>query len=165
MASPQDCPCTYSVWNEPWECSESNLGEYKERIQKEDITTLLLAITQPALCQNVAGGNFIQSNGSTPPQFDEVGKVLADLVPSSVSVEITLDLSVVVRDEDGIDTVIGSCKKDNDTIWTNVTMSFSAELREQRYLHSARPLNFTLDADKGLMTWDVVYYASDPLGN
>jgi len=72
---------------------------------------------------------------------------------------------VVVRDEDGIDTVIGSYKKDNDTIWKNTTMSFYAELREQRYLYSARPLNFTLDADNRLMVWDVVYYASDTLGN
>ncbi len=72
---------------------------------------------------------------------------------------------MIVRDEDGFDTVIGSYKKDNDTIWTNVTMSFSAELREQRYRYSARPLNFTLDADNRLMLWDVVYYASDTLGN
>ncbi len=72
---------------------------------------------------------------------------------------------MIVRDEDGFDTVIGSYKKDNDTIWTNVTMSFSAELREQRYRYSARPLNFTLDADNRIMVWDVVYYASDTLGN
>ena len=126
---------------------------------------LLLAVTQLTLCQNVAGGNFIQSNGSTPPQFDEVGKRFADLVPSSIPVEITLHLSVVVRDEDGIDTVIGSYKKDNDTIWTNVTMSFSAELREQRYRYSAEPLNFTLDADNRNIVWDLLYYASDTLGN
>lgn len=91
--------------------------------------------------------------------------MFADLVPSSAPVEITLDLSVVVRDEDGIDTVIGSYRKDNDTIWTNVTMSFSHELREQRYRYSAEPLNFTLDADNRIMVWDVVYYASDTLGN
>jgi len=127
--------------------------------------TLLLAVTQLALCQNVAGGDFIQSDGSTPPQFYEVGERFADLLPSSVPVEITLHLSVVVRDEDGIDTVIGSYKKDNDTIWTNTTMSFYAELTEQRYLYSARPLNFTLDADNRIMVWDVVYYASDTLGN
>ncbi len=127
--------------------------------------TLLLAVTQLALCQNVAGGNFIQSNGSTPPQFDEVGHEFIDSVPSSVPLEFTLGLSVVVRDEDGIDTVIGSYKKDNDTIWTNTTMSIYAELIEQRYLYSARPLNFTLDADNRLMLWDVVYYASDTLGN
>ena len=84
---------------------------------------------------------------------------------SSVPVEITLGLSVVVRDEDGIDTVIGSYEKDNDTIWTNTTMSVSAELTEQRYSYSARPLNFTLDADNRLMVWDLVYYASDTLGN
>ena len=127
--------------------------------------TLLLAVTQLALCQNVAGGDFIQSDGSTPPQFYEVGERFADLLPSSVPVEMSLSLSVVVRDEDGIDTVIGSYKKDNDTIWTNTTMSFYAELTEQRYLYSARPLNFTLDADNRLMVWDVVYYASDTLGN
>jgi len=127
--------------------------------------TLLLAVTQLALCQNVAGGNFIQSNESTPPQFDEVGHMFADLIPSSVPVELTLRISVVVRDEDGIDTVIGSYKKDNDTIWTNTTMSFYAELPEQRYLYSASPLNFTLDADNRIMVWDVVYYASDTLGN
>ncbi len=127
--------------------------------------TLLLAVTQLALCQNVAGGDFTQSNGSTPPQFDEVGHMFADLIPSSVPVELTLRLSVVVRDEDGIDTVIGSYKQDNDTIWTNITMSVYAELSEQRYLYSARPLNFTLDADNRHMVWDVVYYASDTLGN
>ncbi len=127
--------------------------------------TLLLAVTQLALCQNVAGGAFIQSNGSSPPQFYEVGHEFADLLPSSVPVEIPLDLYVVVRDEDGIDTVIGSYKKDNDTIWTNATMSVSSELTEQRYSYSARPLNFTLDADNRLMVWDVVYYASDTLGN
>ena len=127
--------------------------------------TLLLAATQLALCQNAAGGNFIQSNGSTPPQFDEVGHMFFDWVPSSVPIESSLDMSVVVRDEDGIDTVIGSYKQDNDTIWTNVTMSFSAELREQRYRYSARPLNFTLDADNRNMVWDLVYYASDTLGN
>ena len=127
--------------------------------------TLLLAVTQLAFSQNVAGGSFIQSNGSTPPQFYEVGERFADLLPSSVPVEMSLSLSVVVRDEDGIDTVIGSYKKDNDTIWTNTTMSFYAELTEQRYLYSARPLNFTLDADNRLMVWDVVYYASDTLGN
>ena len=88
-----------------------------------------------------------------------------DLVPSSVPVEMSLSLSVVVRDEDGIDTVIGSYKKDNDTIWTNTTMSFYAELPEQRHLYSAEPLNFTLDADNRLMLWDVVFYASDTLGN
>ncbi len=75
---------------------------------------------------------------------------------SSVPVEISLDLSVIVRDEDGFDTVIGSYKKDNDTIWTNVTMSVSAELREQRYSYSARPLDFTLDTDNRLMVWVVV---------
>jgi len=139
--------------------------KFRKRLIWLITATLLLAVTQLALCQNVAGGNFIQSNGSTPPQFDEVGKRFADLVPSSVPVEITLDLYVIVRDEDGIDTVIGSYKKDNDTIWTNVTMSFYAELREQRYLYSARPLNFTLDADNRLMVWDVVYHSSDTLGN
>jgi len=44
-------------------------------------------------------------------------------------------------------------------------MSVSAELTEQRYSYSARPLNFTLDADNRLMVWDLVYYASDTLGN
>ena len=127
--------------------------------------TLLLAVTQLALCQNVAGENFIQSNGFTPPQFDEVGKRFVDLVPSSVPVEMTLDLYVIVRDEDGIDTVIGSYKKDNDTIWTNTTMSFYAELPEQRHLYSAEPLNFTLDADNRNIVWDLLYYASDSLGN
>ena len=126
---------------------------------------LLLAVTRLAFCQNVAGGNFIQSDGFTPPQFDEVGKRFVDSVPSSVPLEFTLDLYVVVRDEDGIDTVIGSYKKDNDTIWTNTTMALYAELTEQRYLYSAEPLNFTLDADNRLMLWDVVYYASDTLGN
>jgi hypothetical protein len=126
---------------------------------------LLLAVTQLTLCRNVAGGRFIQSNGSTPPQFYEVGKRFVDLVPSSVPVEITLDLSVVVSDEDGIGTVIGSYKKDNDTIWTNTTMSVYAELSEQRYFYSARPLNFTLDANNRVMVWDLVYYASDTLGN
>jgi hypothetical protein len=129
------------------------------------LATLMPAVTQSVLCQNLAGGDFIQSNGSTPPQFDEVGHMFADLIPSSVPVELTLRLSVVVRDEDGIDTVIGSYKKDNDTIWTNITMSFSRELREQRYRYSAEPLNFTLDADNRHMVWDVVYYASDTLGN
>ena len=88
-----------------------------------------------------------------------------DSVPSSVPLEFTLGLSVVVRDEDGIDAVIGSYKKDNDTIWANVTMSFYAELIEQRYLYSAEPLNFTLDADNRVMVWDLLYYASDTLGN
>ena len=127
--------------------------------------TLFFAVTQLALCQNVTGGNFIQSNGSTPPQFDEVGHEFADFLPSSAPIEITLSLYVIVRDEDSIGTVIGSYKKDNDTIWTNVTMSVSAVLTEQRYSYSARPLNFTLDADNRLMIWDVVYYASDILGN
>ncbi len=127
--------------------------------------TLLLAVTQLALCQSVAGGDFIQSDEFTPPQFDEVGHMFFDWVPSSVPVESSLGLLVVVRDEDGIDTVIGSYKKDNDTIWTNVTMSVSAELREQRYSYSARPLDFTLDTDNRLMVWVVVYYASDTLGN
>ena len=127
--------------------------------------TLLLAVVQLAFCQNVSGGNFIQSDGFTPPQFDEVGHMFYDSAPSSVPLEFTLGLSVVVRDEDGIDTVIGSYKKDNDTIWTNTTMSFYAELPEQRHLYSAEPLNFTLDADNRLMLWDVVYYASDTLGN
>ena len=139
--------------------------KFSRRLSWFITATLLLAVTQLALCQNVAGGNFIQSDGSTPPQFDEVGHRFCDSVPSSVPLEFTLDLSVVVRDEDGIDTVIGSYKKDNDTIWTNTTMSFYAELVEQRYLYSARPLNFTLDADNRLMLWDVVYYASDTLGN
>jgi hypothetical protein len=127
--------------------------------------TLMLAVTQLAFCQNASGGNFIQSDGFTPPQFDEVGHMFHDSVPSSVPLEFTLGLSVVVRDEDGIDTVIGSYKKDNDTIWTNTTMSFYAELPEQRHLYSARPLNFTLDADNRNMVWDLVYYASDTLGN
>jgi hypothetical protein len=81
--------------------------------------------------------------------------MFADFVPSSAHVEISLNLYVIVRDEDGIDTDIGSYRKDNDTFWTNVMMSFSAELREQRYSYSARPLNLTLDTDNRTMVWAV----------
>ena len=63
------------------------------------------------LCQSVAGGDFIQSNGSIPPQFEGVGERFADFLPSSVHVEISLNLYVIVRDEDGIDTVMVATKK------------------------------------------------------
>jgi hypothetical protein len=55
---------------------------------------------------------FVLSD-STGPEFLHIGARFADLVPSNDPVNVTLGLSVVVRDPDGIDTVIGRYKNRN----------------------------------------------------
>jgi hypothetical protein len=102
---------------------------------------------------------------TTGPEFLDVGNRSGDYFPSTDPVNATLDLLVLVRDPDGIDTVIGSYKNRSESIWKNVTMEVYGDLGNNTVLYSAKPLNFTLDKEHRLEVWYVKYYANDTLGN
>ncbi|MHA2191157.1 MAG: hypothetical protein ACXAAP_13075 [Candidatus Thorarchaeota archaeon] len=102
---------------------------------------------------------------STGPEFLLIGARFADLVPSNDPVNVTLGLSVVVRDPDGIDTVVGRYKNRSESIWKRVIMDLYGDAGNNTYLYFAKPLNFTLDKGHRLELWDVKYYANDTLGN
>ena len=102
---------------------------------------------------------------STGPEFLDVGNRSGDFYPSTDPVNATLGLSVLVRDPDGIDTVIGSYKNRSESIWKNVTMEVYSDVGNNTYLYFAEPLNFTLDNEHRGAEWDLKFYANDSLGN
>jgi hypothetical protein len=107
---------------------------------------------------------FVLSD-STGPEFLDVGDAFADSIPSADPLNMTLRFSVLVRDPDGIDTVIGSYKNRSESIWKNVTMDIYSDRGNNTYRYFTEPLNFTLDIEHTLAVWDLKFYANDTLGN
>jgi hypothetical protein len=102
---------------------------------------------------------------STGPEFLDVGNDFADYYPSTEPVNVILRFSVLVRDPDGIDMVIGSYKNRSEPIWKNVTMGIYSDRGNNTYRYFAEPLNFTLDNENRGAEWDLKFYANDTLGN
>jgi hypothetical protein len=128
------------------------------------IVTSNQSMTSNTILSRKTDRTFVLSD-STGPEFLHIGARFADLVPSNDPVNVTLGLSVVVRDPDGIDTVIGRYKNRSESIWKRVIMDLYGDVGNNTYVYFAEPLNFTLDIEHRLGLWDVKYYANDTLGN
>ncbi|MFW9849246.1 MAG: hypothetical protein ACFFF4_08895 [Candidatus Thorarchaeota archaeon] len=100
------------------------------------------------------------------PEFDGIGDFFADLLPNDTHQgRAQLNLFVSVYDTDGIDTVIGSYKDINGTVWSNVTLSLYGAHDDGWMFYSGRGENVTLGPEMRIKIWNVKYYANDSLGN
>lgn len=88
----------------------------------------------------------------------------ADLVPSTGSVNLSLDLAVTVTDPDGVDTVIGSYSNRSESIWKNVTLHQDWTSDTSDY-YKGHACDFTIDEKHNGVIWDIKFYANDTLGN
>lgn len=101
------------------------------------------------------------------PVFVDLGGMFADLLLTGPDeVYCTLEIYVEVWDEVNVDLVIGCFKRDNETQWSNVTMSFLGYSRLDSHLHyfGANATQFALSLSNRFALWNVRYYAHDSLG-
>jgi hypothetical protein len=101
---------------------------------------------------------------SDGPVFELWMPNFVDLVPGTGSINLTLELAVVVTDTNGIDTVIGSYKNQSESVWKNVTLALNQSYPIPDY-YAGHARYFTLDDEHSGIVWDVKFYANDSLGN
>jgi hypothetical protein len=128
------------------------------------ITTLLLvsASSNPSISDIK---KYIPSDDQGP-EFRDIGNSFHDLLPNETNqANVQLRLSVSLRDFDGVDTVIGSFKDINGTVWSNVTLGLYGTQNDNWLYYTGRGENVTLGPEMRLKVWNVKYYANDSLGN
>ncbi|MHA1908714.1 MAG: hypothetical protein ACW98Y_15550 [Candidatus Thorarchaeota archaeon] len=133
--------------------------------------TFIWAITTLLLVSASWNSNIIDTKGyllsdDQGPEFKDLGNFYADFLTNDTNeARIHLHLFVTVRDSDGIDTVIGSYKDINGTIWRNVTLTLYGTLNDDWMYYVGDGENVTLNLEKRIKIWNVKYYANDTLGN
>jgi len=138
---------------------------------KEVRFTIIWGIVTFLLVSSSWNPNSIDTNenilsNEQGPEFANLGNFYADLLPNDTNeAHVRLNLFVTVRDSDGIDTVIGSYKDANGTIWSNVTLTLFDTLEDDWMYYVGHGENVTLKPEIRLKIWNVKYYANDTLGN
>ncbi len=128
------------------------------------VTTLLL-VSVSWNPNNIGFKEYLPSDDEGP-EFKDLTDHFRDLLPDSEnSANTQLQLFAVIRDSDGIDTVIGSYKDINGTTWTNVTLTLSKVFDDGWRSYAGDGENVTLTPEMRLKIWNVKYYANDSLGN
>jgi hypothetical protein len=102
------------------------------------------------------------SNGPTFAVL--LGNTSVTLPPGAYPRNYTLSLQVEVTDPDGVDTVIGSYRLGSETVWHNMTLSYTPTT-DHPDLYSAFVMNYTLGPDHSSVMWYFRFYANDSLGN
>lgn len=106
---------------------------------------------------------------SSGPVFRGVGNMYADLVPTNQPVNCSFAPSVVVQDNDGVDSVIACYKNQSTTTWLNSTMVWVRHIDEGEDAgfeqYAANLANFTMDRNHWLVIWNIRYYANDTFDN
>lgn len=99
------------------------------------------------------------------PVFDvPFGNLSIDLPPETGPMNISLKLRVEVTDPDGVDTVIGSYRLDEETEWHNKTHSYTPRETHPN-LYSAFVMNYTLGPGNWGVRWYFKFYANDTVGS
>jgi len=99
------------------------------------------------------------------PEFDvPFGNLSIDLPPESGPMNISLKLRGEVTDPDGVDTVIGSYRLDEEIEWHNKTLSYTPT-ETYPNLYSSFVMNYSLGPGNWGVKWYFKFYANDTLGN
>ena len=133
----------------------------------------LLACFLVCLSFNPSILSFFANNLITPftlsdekgPEFRDVTDVFIDAIPESDINHFTLELYVLVFDVDGISTVIGSYREQNETEWNNSTLTLNHVFETDWQSYIGNATDFTLSREYPTRVWEVRYYACDSMGN
>lgn len=98
------------------------------------------------------------------PSFGDVDNSFADALQESDVTYLTLELYVMVYD-DGISSVIGRYKEQNEMDWINCTLDLSHVFETGWRSYVGNGTEFVLTTEYRTRIWDVKYYACDSMGN